>query len=208
MKPFVSLELRWFFRGSIPSTVKRWFCEQLPGTELSPEDTREDIYLWTPLQEDVGIKLRANRLEIKWRESAAPFRGAHNVGGQTERWVKWSWADDQGGSQGISGLRFPAGPWRAIKKKRWQRKYKWDGRTFTPAPWESILTRGTAIEMTKLEVDGREDGTVLVEAFGPDAPQQEKLLAIAVEYLWREYPGPALDPGQSYGYSRWLANLP
>jgi hypothetical protein len=29
-----------------------------------------------------------------------------------------------------------------------------------------------------------------------------------VEYLWRDYPGPALDPGQSYGYSRWLANLP
>jgi hypothetical protein len=208
MEPLVSLELRWFFLRSLPSAVDHWFRKQLPGTELSPEDTREDIYLLTPLQEDVGIKLRADRLEIKWRESSAPFRGAHNVAGLAERWMKWSCADDQGTTQSISSLRFPAGPWRGIRKKRWQRKYEWDGRAFTPVSWRSIPEQGAALEMTHLEVDGRDDGTVLVEAFAPDVRRQDELLAVAVEYLWRDYPGPALDPGQSYGYSRWLANLP
>lgn len=208
MEPFVSLEVRWFFLQPIPAAVDRWFREQLPTTELSPPDVREDVYLWTPLHENVGIKLRASRLEIKWRESAAPFRGAHNVVGQVERWLKWSWADDQGAIPSISSFRFPPGPWRAIKKKRWQRKYQWDGRTFIPAPSQQILTLGTAIEMTRLEVDGREDGTVLVEAFAPNHAQQGEILLAAVEYLWRDYPKPELDVRQSYGYSRWLADLP
>lgn len=208
MQPLVSLEMRWFLLRSLPAGVERWFREQLPATELSPEDSREDIYLCPPLHESYGIKLRSDRLEIKWRESAAPFHGAHNVEGQVERWLKWSWKDDlEVAAAGTLGFGFPSGPWCAIKKKRWQRKYAWNGRTFMAAPWRPMLTVGAAIEMTKLEVDGRKDGTVLVESFAPDRPQQEKLLAAAVEYLWRDWPEPRLEAIQSYGYSRWLATL-
>jgi hypothetical protein len=218
MSNLVSLELRWFFDGQLADQLDKWFREALPGTEISPVDPRGDIYLFQPANEDFGIKLRQKKpgspysLEIKWRHYANPFRGAHGTVGQVERWIKWGWEDQQGpGPKDIAGLAIPDGPWVTVSKQRWQRKYKWGNRQFSVVPGkdvkDTILDRGAAIEITKLEVSGHPYSTVLIEAFAPAMKEQEEILSLAVEHLWHSFPEPKPSIDQSYGYPRWLATL-
>lgn len=209
MDPLISLELRWFLPGGLPGVVDHWFRQQLPETEISSADERADIYLSTPRQEDLGIKIRQGKLEIKWREFAKLFTGAHDTKGQVERWIKWSWENPPPppGAKTIAAWPPPSGPWITVNKRRWQRKYRWENGIFGPVPPKEVVHLGAVVEVTALEIDGRRFGTVLIETFAPDQPTQEKLLDTAVKYLWRDYPSPRLKTDQSYGYPHWLASL-
>jgi hypothetical protein len=101
----------------------------------------------------------------------------------------------------------PRGPWLRVEKTRWQRKYRWGGEKFAPAPADEMLELGVAIEIAELRVHGQAHGTVLVEAFAPDAARQEQLLRSAVADLWHDCPAHLLKPDQSCGYPRWIGRF-
>jgi hypothetical protein len=61
----------------------------------APPAWREDRYLLVPDQDDMGIKWREGRLEIKGREAAlGPTPFAPGIEGVCERWLKWSYAGE------------------------------------------------------------------------------------------------------------------
>ncbi|WP_235526439.1 hypothetical protein [Nostoc piscinale] len=78
-----TIEVRWFYPGTIPTEIEEWFPQN-----CSPEK-REDWYLYAPKCDYWGIKLRQERLEVKWRKAEL---GVLNVGelieGRVEKWGK------------------------------------------------------------------------------------------------------------------------
>ncbi len=208
MSLLISLELRWFLEGSLPVSLDKWFSDSLPGSLVSPVDKRDDIYLFQPAVEHIGIKFREGRLEIKWREFARPYKGAHGAAGQVERWLKWGWADSEGPDHNdISQFGVPNGPWITIAKERRQRKYSWAKDQFIPVPAANSFDQGIVVELTALKRNGRSYSSVLVEAFAPGLDAQQRLLDAAMEYLWRDFPSPLPEPESSYGYPHWLGRF-
>jgi len=209
MEPLISLELRWFLDGPLPRALESWFREVLPGHMISTPDRRDDVYLHPARAAEFGVKLREGKLEVKWRERAAPYSGPHRVQGQMERWLKWTWggADAPAAEDLVSAYGVPRGPWLTVAKTRWQRKYRWEGEKFAPAPAGDMIELGVAIEIAELRLQGRPYSTVLVECYAPDAPRQEELLNAAVDLLWRACPTHLLKPERSYGYPRWIGRF-
>jgi len=152
MGPLTLLDLRWFFDGRISIPLETWFREVLASSEISPADERDHICLFQPNAEDFGIKLRKGKLEIKWRELAASYGGAHGTAGQVERWLKWDWEAAKAPKPEDVDPAFavPRGPWRKVAKKRWQRKYRWDRAKFIPVPAKEFLEIGATFENTNV----------------------------------------------------------
>ena len=87
--PQVTLEVRWFFPGTIPEPgVKDWFLHTPRfGAELTDEHgkAREDIYLLTPGTTAMGPKLREGRFEIKLNQDRQEFAAAGRLRQRHER---------------------------------------------------------------------------------------------------------------------------
>jgi hypothetical protein len=103
--PFASHEVRWFFEGKTNQheSLRHWFetitpIQKHPGVG-PPEwkdrlDDQPDVYLLVPGSDDMGIKWREGKLQIKGRVSCLGtqvFCGRHQ--GVVERWVRWSYAN-------------------------------------------------------------------------------------------------------------------
>lgn len=216
MVPLISLELRWFFPADLPHEVDAWFREKLPGSNISTE-ARPDTYLYQPQHEDFGIKFRGaekesdRKLEIKWRQFAKPYQGAHGFSGQVERWVKWGWKDpkiplpDQ--DEYIGTWPVPEGPWITVDKERWQRKYGWDGSKLTPVPIGDVLDRAAVVEIANFKLKRITYGSLLIETYASDAQAQQNVLDAASTHLLKNYQGAPPRGDQSYGYPRWLASV-
>ncbi len=41
----LTAELRWFYRGTLPSEIFQWFKQDQLGGHLAPPEEREDLYL-------------------------------------------------------------------------------------------------------------------------------------------------------------------
>lgn len=209
MGTLVSLEIRWFLGGR-GSSQKAWFQEALPGPRVDDVETRRDLYLYQPQHDQYGVKLRRSKptapysLEIKWREEAKPYEGPNGLSGQIERWHKWVWDAGRTNRKAPFASR---GPWVSVSKRRWQRKYRFDGKLFEPLKNGHKADLGAAVEFTSLTLLGEPYATVLLETFAPTKTQQYRILDKAMDCLWREYPAPLPSPEQSYGYPRWLARF-
>jgi hypothetical protein len=117
-----SLEIRWFYPGELPSDVAAWFSSAELGGQLQAPEKREDIYLYAPECEYMGVKLRQGRLEIKWRQAELEVLGFGTVEGKLERWGKWLCEDPTNQSfQPEFVLRQKS--WVKIGKVRSQRLY-------------------------------------------------------------------------------------
>jgi len=64
-----STEIRWFFKGNISSNVSKILAETSPDVY----ESRTDYYLFVQGCDNVGIKIRNSRLEIKWRRDVQPY---------------------------------------------------------------------------------------------------------------------------------------
>ena len=64
MHTLVFREMRWFLTGPVSSEAWTWF-DGLPGKNVKRAYPRQDIYLVIPDREDLGLKVREGRLEIK-----------------------------------------------------------------------------------------------------------------------------------------------
>ncbi len=80
-------EIRWFFKDPKPG-VEKWLG--LLDTHRLTREHRTDSYLYLPQRDDLGIKVREGRLEVKYREDPPrPKKIARGCEGYLETWVKY-----------------------------------------------------------------------------------------------------------------------
>ncbi|MBD1923561.1 hypothetical protein H6F77_21160 [Microcoleus sp. FACHB-831] len=182
-----TIEVRWFYRGTIPKEVKNWFGQDILGKHPSPPEEREDWYLYSPWCDRLGIKMRGGNLEIKWRLAELGVqRFGDGLEGKTEKWLKWI-SEKPKNNKIIPANVGGKALWIGVRKERSQRKYE-----------------GCTMELTKLIVQNEAWWSLAFEASGEEAQEMNNLQAIASE-IFKNYPGMALQIHDSFGYPKWLS---
>ena len=195
-----SMELRWFGRGTIPPDVQQWFLQGAFPPKAEPQ--REDLYLSLPHNDDLGIKQREGRIEVKRRLAD---RGAQSFEqgtvGRLEQWVKWSFKLEDGPP---TDLLEPAGSWISTLKSRSLRKFallsKEEAQEVDPA---KPVDEGCNLELTVLRFVGNDWWSLGFEAFGQLA-NVERNLRLSVKQAFAADDVLALRAGDSYSYPKWL----
>ncbi len=195
-----SIELRWFFKGVIPKNVTK-FCNLSFKCKI---EYRTDYYLELKNCNNLGIKLRDKRLEIKWRQNRYDIIKLfnQNISGNIESWVRWEWVDGTSYNDIIKFMDIHTdSPLIKVDKKRSQKKF---------IVKDSILEEihcdqcdfDCALEVTELKIKNQiwwsvgfdifkgEDKT-LFEVMIKDHSIQDLLLKFEVE--------------NSYGYPEWIS---
>jgi hypothetical protein len=203
---FSTVEVRWFYPGTLPSEVLAWF-QQGPHEPDRPP-CRVDYYLRLRSIDSLGIKLREGRIELKQRYGQQRIVRFHNhVAGLAERWRKWSLALAE--SEGsFPGILTPALSWIAVRKVRELRKYLvvGPGQIIT-VPALEFPEQGCTVELTSIQADAAFWWTLGFEAFGDEASLRDHLLLTAEQVFAQGRAPRPLRPGASYGYPRWLTLL-
>ena len=121
---FPTLEVRWFYQGRIPEDIRKWFARSDPAPTCEP--ARTDYYLCLPKSNDLGIKLREGRIEIKQRvHQYGSVQFHRQATGLIEHWHKWSLplAMTQ---TGLEEILVPESSWTGVRKERLLRGYRCD----------------------------------------------------------------------------------
>ena len=109
-------EIRWFFKE--PQRYFSSFFERLPQ-EAATFEQRTDRYLIPVLEQGVGVKIRANRIEVKSRTAnPIPVQIAPGLKGYRETWVKYGF-DLQADQETDFSLAESSGAWLEVYKERW-----------------------------------------------------------------------------------------
>ncbi|OKH23684.1 hypothetical protein [Chroogloeocystis siderophila] len=195
-------ELRWFYPGKLPQHVCQWFEQDQLGY-LAPAEKRQDIYLYVPESDFVGIKLRQGRLEIKWRKAKLGDLQFGKTTGKAEKWAKWLCEDASNEifqPQEVISKK----AWVSINKVRTQRKYQLSARQEVIAIEinDSSSNRTCNVEITELEVNRHPWWSLAFEASTDDELPLENLKCVA-EWIFKTYPG-ELESENSYAYPTWL----
>jgi hypothetical protein len=161
---------------------------------------RTDRYLVLRGRDDLGIKLREGRLEIKGRTAELGSRrfGRHAVG-EVETWCKWSLAPEEA----LAATRvLDADPELGvpIRKDRALRRFVTTEVGIREAPLATL--EGCQVEVTSLEAPFGVWWTIALEALSGPAPGLEPLVAIA-EYVLGDFPD-TLGERDSRSYPGWL----
>lgn len=221
--PYDSLEVRWFFDGALAEVapeVETWFKTTTPqgiaGTGLAigwPATWRGDRYARLPRADDMGIKLREGRLEIKGRVSAFGVQSfLDRVQGFTERWMKWS--HDVETESMIAGEDWPsagladAGGFVMVEKLRMLRRLDLDRGSLVEIP-AGRAAAGTAVhlELTRIRLAGsstERHWSIAFEAYPYDA-EIHALLARVVSAFLKTWPLGSLSAERSRSYPAWLS---
>ncbi len=183
----ITMEMRWFERGEIPTEIERWFNQDSLGGQIKSPEDREDWYLYLPNSNYLGIKLRQGKLEIKWRQAELKvLRFGELAEGKAEKWAKWTCEDP------TSKCFIPAEvagkeSWMSVKKMRSQRVYQ-----------------DCAVEITQLKINGKDWWSLAFEATGEDDKLMDNLQTVASQ-VFQTYPGSKLQGKDSFAYPSWLS---
>jgi hypothetical protein len=214
-----SWELRWFFQGEMPQVVKSWFENMHETRYIIHENSREDHQLLSSKAcENIGIKIREERLELKWRKQSEPFSLSDNnkIVGTAENWLKWVWVSDQRRKDEYQSMLLgpPKGPTVKIIKKRDVRIYQAlssDNRNNKNHHYllkalqnRSSDGKGCLIEITDVAILDRCGWSIAFESFGSEDPA---LLQMAANQYLSTYMGPGLTEENSYGYPHWINSV-
>lgn len=201
----LTAELRWFYRGTLPEEVLQWFQQDQLGDHLAPSEEREDLYLYSPGCDYLGIKLRQGRLEIKWRKAElGVLYFGDRVEGKAEKWGKWLCEDPTTESfqpTAVVGQK----AWVGVKKVRSQRQYQvLPVESLTAVPVNESIEQGCSVELTQLDINGNTWWSLAFEAFGEDDCLMDNLQAVASR-VFKSDRGPKLQAEDSYAYPNWLS---
>lgn len=199
MHMLTTAELRWFYPGKLPEIVLQWFEQDRLGY-LAPVEEREDIYLYVPESEFVGIKLRQGRLEVKWRKAELGILEFGQAVGKAEKWSKWLCEDKSQESfqrSQVSGKQ----TWISVNKQRKQRNYTVTNQAVVAIPIEQFCDRVCSVELTQLEIYNHFWWSLAFEASGED---EFNTLKIVAESLFQFYSSPKLQLQDSFAYPWWL----
>jgi hypothetical protein len=174
----------------------------------APPAWRQDRYLLVPGDDDMGIKWREGRLEIKGRTSAGGLQVlAPEIAGVCERWLKWSYAG-AAVEQRFSDL-FGNGTAHgavAIEKRRLQRHLNIDPKgAVTEIRLDDRRERGINVELAQIRLPGPSSDlhwSLAFEAFPSD--QLCELFAPVVASFLADCPALPLGAHRSMSYPCWL----
>ncbi|MBN2390805.1 MAG: hypothetical protein JXR84_08780 [Anaerolineae bacterium] len=201
---FPTVETRWFYPGPIPSDVLAWYHYGERAPEAQP--TRIDYYLHLADHDDLGIKLREGRIEIKQRAKQYGIKQFHeHVHGVVEGWRKWSFGVNDTGS-GLGNLAGSRPSWISIRKTRRLRRYfvNEDGSVVAVGAAE-ITVPGCNIELAEVAIHGERWWSLAFETFGPEDALHATLTRVA-QHILRGDAVPHLDAEHTYSYAHWLKN--
>ncbi|BAY68702.1 hypothetical protein NIES23_14900 [Trichormus variabilis NIES-23] len=199
-----SNELRWFYPGKIPEDIKVWFqrcClidqEQLP-------ETREDIYLYVPESNFLGIKLRHGSLEVKWRTAELGVVGfGELVAGNAEKWAKWSCEDPTGESFHPTTV-LSKSSWVRVEKTRYLQSYQvLSDFSVQSVANDECIDSACSLEITQLLIQNNTWWSLALEANAEDQRLMANLQATA-KSVFKTYRGAKLLATNSYAYPYWL----
>lgn len=183
-------EVRWFEPGHIPQKVEQWFVRAAAGETM--KENREDLYLQLARPCDyLGIKLRQENLEVKWRKAALYPVSLGNWEGRLEQWVKWSCQDESIAQ--LNAQMLVGQPWISVKKERSQY------RLFSDSAPNVICN----LELTQLGIGNSSWWSLGLEAVGEAQETGDWLQHLGTEVA-ANYPG-SLSVDTSYAYPHWLS---
>ncbi|MBD1939192.1 hypothetical protein H6F73_18060 [Microcoleus sp. FACHB-68] len=202
---FATAELRWFYQGILPNEMINWFQSERAGAQLELPEEREDLYLYAAGCEYLNIKLREERLEVKWRQAELGELSFGNAGeGKAEKWVKWICEAPPAQSL-ITAVPMETGEWMRVKKSRMQRQYQvLSDESIISVPMDAEINQGCTVELTQLNVNGEAWWSLAFEAFGEDENLITPLHEV-VEWVAKTYRGLPVQTASSYGYPKWLS---
>ncbi|RPD42782.1 hypothetical protein [Chitinophaga barathri] len=185
-------ELRWFFTQP-DETIETFF--QSHGKSLSAAASRTDQYLSIPGRDDMSIKIREGKMEIKKRTGIpVPVHPGAHASGFLEDWEKYMFRlqDDKIPVNG-------SGYWLAVKKDRIGLKFSPNGQgEWAVLDIKEKTTTGCQAEYTRLIINGRESYTFALEWFGMKGKQP---MPPALNMLFQNL---FLDIQHSCGYNAYL----
>lgn len=146
-------EIRWFFKNHNPS-IENWF--QNKGLSFVTSKPRTDRYLPLPDQENLSVKLREEKLEVKKREQPASEGKIAAAEGMFEDWVKWCFPVDTKEET----------HWLAVKKNRLAIKITKDHKQYIFASVDDLPPFGCQVDYVKLLIKNQTWHTVGFEWFG------------------------------------------
>jgi hypothetical protein len=148
--------------------------------------------------EDLGVKVREGRLEVKRRTSVVgDERWAVPVAGVVETWSKRGFELD-------SGARPP--DWIAVRKKRRLVTFRVSAGRVVRAGRVGARSHGVGVELTEVTVRGVRWWTLGLESFGPGESARIEALRKVAAHVFAAEP-PALPLVASMGYPGWLRGL-
>lgn len=196
----LSLEARWFCDPPLPSALRNWVEALGPD----PSFSWTDYYL--PSDDPaLNLKLRDNNVQIK-RRLVGPFEQTFSptVSGRSEQWVKWSF------SMG-NALSFPdpdpTALWVPVEKTRVRHTFSEAEQATLTDTLPTTPPAKAQLELTEVTAAAETAWTVCLEAEGPASGLRDTLTAIGPALFTDEFPV-TLSAEQSYGYARWLQELP
>lgn len=198
-----SKEIRWFYPGRIPEGIKVWFHQYcLIDQEQLPQE-REDVYLYIPGSDFLGIKLREGSLEVKWRTAelgVVSFREL--VSGKAEKWTKWSCNDaTQEAFQPATVLGKSS--WVSVQKVRYLQHYEVFTDFSVQPTNDECIDNGCSLEVTQLLIQNEPWWSLALEANGEDDRLMANLQATA-RTVFNTYQEVKLLATASYAYPHWL----
>jgi hypothetical protein len=174
----------------------------------APPAWRQDRYLLVPGNDDMGIKWREGRLEIKGRTSAGgPRVIAPGIAGVCDHWLKWSYAgepveqrfSDLFGNDTAPGVVM-------LEKRRLQRHLDIDPEgAVTEVGIQDRRERGINVELAQIRLPGPSSDlhwTLAFEAFPSD--QVFEWFAPVVASFLADCPALPLSAHRSMSYPCWL----
>jgi hypothetical protein len=199
---FPTVETRWFYPDPVPPDVLAWYHYGERAPEAQP--TRIDYYLRLADNDNLGIKLREGRIEIKQRAKQYGIEQLHeHVHGVVEGWRKWSFGVNDTGS-GLSDLAGPHPSWIAVRKARRLRRYfvDEDGNVVAIGAAE-IAVPGCNIELAEVVIYGEKWWSLAFETFGPEDALHATFMRVA-RHVLHGNTVPHLDVEHSYSYAQWM----
>jgi hypothetical protein len=194
----------------LPSEVKSWFGK-CPG-DADGWESRVDSYLDLN-SDDIGIKLREGRLEIKQRSDKFGFLQFHDrVAGSVERW--WKIGADLSQIPENDKLLFDTrSGWIAVGKERKLKIYRSedfvsestkDNPEDGHMPSDNELELGCTFEIANIHLMGQEWWSLAFEAYGESGAAYRLLLNV-IKLLSETQETPALSASESFSYPHWLS---
>lgn len=195
-----TLEVRWFYDGPPPASVRDWIAAFDPD---EPSE-REDLYLISD-DPSLNVKLREGKVQLKRRSGARPLVAfADAVRGYREFWQKWSFPLTDDAPNLFTDD--PSGLWLPVTKTRRQR-------TFTPDAQRALLDTldepdpaEASVELTRVTHSDHVAWTVCMEAEGRAEALAGTLRQMG-RYVFGQGTPPELAPEHSTGYVGWLERV-
>ena len=195
MQSIQTHEIRWFFKEPLEHFSS--FFERLPQGAATFEQ-RTDKYLIPVLQQGVGVKIRANRIEVKSRiGNPVPVAIAPGLQGYRESWVKYGF--DLQADQEIDFIPAESpGDWLEVYKERWVTLVEVSHGNWCFHPTGTNPVNGVQLEYTRVRIQNRDWYTFGLE-WPPTATEE-----IPERCFSESIPPDSLQRQESMGYPTFL----